>query len=405
MYIGKEGRMNIEEQLAVIERGAVEVIQREDIEKKLRTGRPLRVKAGFDPTAPDLHLGHTVLLHKMRHFQMMGHTIIFLIGDFTARIGDPSGRNITRPPLSEETILANATTYKEQVFKILDEEKTIVEYNSTWSANLSPSDLITLAGQCTVARMLEREDFKKRYSEGSPISIHEFLYPLLQGYDSVALKADIELGGTDQKFNLLMGRTLQSHYNQEAQAIITMPLLEGIDGERKMSKSLGNYIGVTESPRDMFGKILSISDTLMWRYYELLSLLPLHVIEEQKCAVEEGNAHPKKVKEALAVEIVERFHSKEKALEAQSEFNAIFVQGAMPTELAEYRCTYGEQSTPIAIIYGSGLVGSKGEARRLIAQNAMVSNGERVTDGSSPLPHGEYQVRLGKKRFLRVIVE
>ncbi|MDE7468839.1 MAG: tyrosine--tRNA ligase, partial [Desulfovibrionaceae bacterium] len=343
--------MDIEEQLAVIQRGAAEIIHIEEIEKKLRSGKVLRVKVGFDPTAPDIHLGHTVLLHKMRHLQMMGHTIIFLIGDFTARIGDPSGRNVTRPPLSEEEIAHNAKTYTDQVFKILDEEKTIVEYNSRWSDKLSSSDLIKLMAQCTVARMLEREDFKNRYTNEIPISIHEFLYPLLQGYDSVALQSDIELGGTDQKFNLLMGRTLQTHYGQTPQSIITMPLLEGLDGVHKMSKSFGNYIGVQESPRDMFGKILSISDELMWRYYELLSLKSMSAIAEYKQSVEDGRMHPKAVKEELALEIVERFHSKEEALCAQQDFNSVFARGAMPTDIEEYHCEYGEKSSPIEILY------------------------------------------------------
>lgn len=397
--------MDIEEQLSVIERGATEVIHREEIEKKLRAGKILRVKAGFDPTAPDLHLGHTVLLHKMRHLQMMGHTVIFLIGDFTARIGDPSGRNITRPPLSQEEVMNNAKTYTEQVFKILDEEKTVVEYNSRWIDKLSPSDLIHLMAQSTVARMLEREDFKNRYTNEIPISIHEFLYPLLQGYDSVALHADIELGGTDQKFNLLMGRTLQTHYNQSPQSIITMPLLEGLDGVHKMSKSFGNYIGVKENPQDMFGKILSINDNLMWRYYELLSLESASSIAQRKKNVEEGKAHPKSMKEDLALEIVGRFHSKEQALEAQREFNSIFVSGAMPENIEEYHCEEGENSTPVEILYTNGLVSSKGEARRLIAQSALTINGEKRSDAVTPLVRGEYEIKLGKRRFLRVIVK
>ena len=397
--------MDIEEQLAIIQRGASEVIQKEEIEKKLRAGKILRVKVGFDPTAPDLHLGHTVLLHKMRHFQMMGHTVIFLIGDFTARIGDPSGRNTTRPALSEEEIIQNAKTYTEQVFKILDEEKTIIEYNSRWSNSLSPSDFIKLTAQYTVARMLEREDFKNRYAQEIPIFIHEFLYPLLQGYDSVALNADVELGGTDQRFNLLMGRTLQLHYNQSPQAIITMPLLEGLDGVHKMSKSLGNYVGVNESPRDMYGKLLSISDELMWRYYDLLSFESIREIEHRKQAVQEGKSHPKAVKEDLALEIVSRFHSYEQALRAQQEFNAVFVQGAMPVDMQEYHCKEGEKSSPVEILYTSGLVSSKGEARRLIAQHALTINGEKKKDGNTPLLRGEYEIKLGKRRFLRVIVE
>lgn len=395
----------IEEQISLIERGAVEIIHIEDIRKKLEAGKKLRIKAGFDPTAPDIHLGHTVLLNKMKHFQMLGHTVIFLIGDFTASIGDPSGKNTTRPPLSRETILENAKTYKEQIFKILDEDKTEIAYNSEWLNALSPADFIKLASQCTIARMLERDDFKKRYASEIPISIHEFLYPLLQGYDSIALKADVELGGTDQKFNLLMGRTLQSQYNQSPQAVITMPLLEGLDGVNKMSKSLGNYIGVTEDAKSMFGKILSISDELMWRYYELLSLESLKTIEERKHAVETGEAHPKKVKEELALEIVGRFHSKEEALSAQQEFNAIFTKGAMPTDTIEYRCSEGKESSIVEVLLVNKLVSSKGEARRLISQDALSINGEKIQDVEYSLLKGEYEIKLGKKRFLRVIVE
>ena len=298
--------IDIERQMALIKRGVAELIDEGELRKKLERGTPLRVKVGFDPTAPDLHLGHTVVMHKMRHFQELGHQVIFLIGDFTGRIGDPSGRSETRPPLTEEQVLANAETYKRQVFKILDPEKTLVEFNSRWLGQMSAADFIRLASHCTVARMLERDDFEKRYREQRAISIHEFMYPLCQGYDSVALKTDVEMGGTDQKFNLLMGRNLQAHYGQESQCILTMPLLEGTDGVRKMSKSYGNYIGIDEAPSEIFGKVMAISDELMWRYYELLSSKSLEDIAALRAGVENGSIHPKAAKEELAHEMVTR---------------------------------------------------------------------------------------------------
>ena len=314
----------IERQLALIKRGVAELIDEGELRKKLERGTPLRVKVGFDPTAPDLHLGHTVVMHKMRHFQELGHQVIFLIGDFTGRIGDPSGRSETRPPLTEEQVLENAETYKRQVFKILDPEKTLVEFNSRWLGQMNAADFIRLASHCTVARMLERDDFEKRYRERRAISIHEFMYPLCQAYDSVALKTDVEMGGTDQKFNLLMGRTLQSHYGQEGQCILTMPLLEGTDGVRKMSKSYGNYIGIDEAPPEIFGKVMAISDELMWRYYELLSSKSLEDIDALRAGVENGSIHPKAAKEELAHEMVARYHSAHAADEARQGFNAVF---------------------------------------------------------------------------------
>ncbi|MBO4314098.1 MAG: tyrosine--tRNA ligase, partial [Desulfovibrio sp.] len=323
---------DIDQQMALIKRGVEELIDEGELRKKLSRGTPLRVKVGFDPTAPDLHLGHTVVMHKMRHFQELGHTIIFLIGDFTGRIGDPSGKSETRPPLTEEQVTANAATYKRQVFKILDPEKTVVEFNSRWLGAMDAADFIRLASRYTVARMMERDDFDKRFREKRPIAIHEFLYPLCQGYDSVALKADVEMGGTDQKFNLLMGRTLQSHYGQESQCILTMPLLEGTDGVRKMSKSYGNYIGIDEEPKQIFGKVMNISDELMWRYYELVSSRTLDEIATMKADVAEGRLHPKAAKENLAFELVARYHSSDAALAAKQDFNAVFAGGGVPED-------------------------------------------------------------------------
>ncbi|WP_302149091.1 tyrosine--tRNA ligase, partial [uncultured Desulfovibrio sp.] len=362
---------DIDRQMAAIKRGVAELIDEGELRKKLARGVPLRVKVGFDPTAPDLHLGHTVVMHKMRHFQELGHKIIFLIGDFTGRIGDPSGRSETRPPLTEEQVMANAETYKKQVFKILDPEKTEVAFNSAWLGSMNAADFIRLASCCTVARMMERDDFEKRFREQRPISIHEFLYPLCQGYDSVALKADVEMGGTDQKFNLLMGRTLQAHYGQESQCILTMPLLEGTDGVRKMSKSYGNYIGIDEAPSQIFGKVMAISDALMWRYYELLSSKSLEDIAALKAAVANGSVHPKAAKEALAHEMVARYHSPKDADEAQQGFNAVFAGGGVPDEMPQYACSSGEASTPPAFLEAAGLVKSRGEAKRLIKEGAL----------------------------------
>ncbi|MGL4722656.1 MAG: tyrosine--tRNA ligase [Desulfovibrionaceae bacterium] len=389
----------------IVRRGSSEIIQEEDLEKRLLSKKILRIKAGFDPTAPDLHLGHTVLINKLRHFQDLGHTVIFLVGDFTASIGDPSGKNETRPSLSREQIMENAKTYQDQVFKILDKEKTEIRFNSEWSSILTAGDVIKLASCATVARMLERNDFENRYKNGIPIAIHEFLYPLMQGYDSVALKADVELGGNDQKFNLLMGRTLQSHWNQTPQVVLTMPLLEGLDGVKKMSKSLGNYIGITEEANSMFGKIMSISDTLMWRYYEMLSLRSLEDIEHLKKEDIEGRKHPKIIKEELAFEIVERFHSTDSAHTARVEFNSIFSGGNIPEEVKEYICSYGEESIPLHFLLKNSMVSSKGEARRLIEQGAFSINSVRCEDAMKALEIGEYCIRLGKRRFLKVIVQ
>ena len=390
-------------QMAAIKRGVAELINEEELRKKIARGTPLRVKVGFDPTAPDLHLGHTVVMHKMRHFQELGHSVTFLIGDFTGRIGDPSGRSETRPPLSEEQVLANAETYKKQVFKILDPQKTEVAFNSAWLGQMGAADFIRLASSYTVARMMERDDFEKRFRELRPIAIHEFPYPLCQGYDSVALKSDVELGGTDQKFNLLMGRGLQAHYGQESQCILTMPLLEGTDGVRKMSKSYGNYIGIDEAPDQIFGKIMGISDELMWRYYELLSAKSLDDIAALREAVRTGSAHPKTAKEELAHEMVSRYHSIDAADAARQGFNAIFADGGVPADMPEHCCAQGEDSSPPVFLEAAGLVKSRGEAKRLIKEGALSLDGQRWDD-AAPLPQGSYVVRLGKKRFLRLTV-
>ena len=397
--------IDIERQMALIKRGVAELIDEGELRKKLERGTPLRVKVGFDPTAPDLHLGHTVVMHKMRHFQELGHQVIFLIGDFTGRIGDPSGRSETRPPLTEEQVLANAETYKRQVFKILDPEKTLVEFNSRWLGQMSAADFIRLASHCTVARMLERDDFEKRYREQRAISIHEFMYPLCQGYDSVALKTDVEMGGTDQKFNLLMGRNLQAHYGQESQCILTMPLLEGTDGVRKMSKSYGNYIGIDEAPSEIFGKVMAISDELMWRYYELLSGKSLEEIAALRAGVENGSVHPKAAKEELAHEMVTRYHSEKAADEARQGFNAVFAGGGVPDDAPTFACPHGEASTPSAFLADAGLVKSRGEAKRLIKEGALSIDGKRCDDALTPLAAGDYVVKLGKKRFLRLTVQ
>ena len=391
--------IDIERQMALIKRGVAELIDEGELRKKLERGTPLRVKVGFDPTAPDLHLGHTVVMHKMRHFQELGHQVIFLIGDFTGRIGDPSGRSETRPPLTEEQVLANAETYKRQVFKILDPEKTLVEFNSRWLGQMSAADFIRLASHCTVARMLERDDFEKRYREQRAISIHEFMYPLCQGYDSVALKTDVEMGGTDQKFNLLMGRNLQAHYGQESQCILTMPLLEGTDGVRKMSKSYGNYIGIDEAPSEIFGKVMAISDELMWRYYELLSSKSLEDIAALRAGVENGSIHPKAAKEELAHEMVTRYHSRQAADEARQGFNAVFAGGGVPDDAPTFTCAHGENSAPSAFLADAGLVKSRGEAKRLIKEGALSIDGQRCDDALSPLAAGEYVIsRLSHRR-------
>ena len=395
---------DIDHQMATIKRGIAELIDEKELRKKLERGTPLRIKVGFDPTAPDLHLGHTVVMHKMRHFQELGHHVIFLIGDFTGRIGDPSGRSETRPPLTEEQVLANAETYKKQVFKILDPQKTEVAFNSTWLGKMDATGFIKLASSYTVARMMERDDFEKRFREQRPISIHEFLYPLCQGYDSVALKSDVEMGGTDQKFNLLVGRTLQAHYGIESQCILTLPLLEGTDGVRKMSKSYGNYIGIDEAPSQIFGKVMAISDELMWRYYELLSAKSLEDIAGLKTSVQNGSLHPKAAKENLAHEMVCRYHSEKDADEARQGFNAVFAGGGVPDDMPEHSCACGEDSTPPVFLEAAGLVKSRGEAKRLMKEGALSVDGERCEDAVTPLTAGEYVVKLGKKRFLKLIV-
>ncbi len=391
-------------QLSRIKRGVVELIGEEELRKKLLRSTHLRVKVGFDPTAPDLHFGHTVIMHKMRHFQELGHTVIFLIGDFTGRIGDPSGRSETRPPLTEEQVAANAETYKAQVFKILDPQKTLVEFNSRWLGTMNAADFVRLASSCTVARMMERDDFVKRFKEQRPISIHEFLYPLCQGYDSVALNADVEIGGTDQKFNLLMGRTLQAHYGGQGQCVITMPLLEGTDGVRKMSKSYGNYIGIDEPPAEIFGKVMSLSDTLMWRYYELLSALSLEETAALRRDVEQGCVHPKTAKESLAHEMVARCHGADAADEARREFAAVFAGGGVPDTMPVFVCRY-ENALPPLFLEAAGVVQSRGQARRLVREGALTVDNKRWDDETQAVSVGEHVIKLGKKRFLRLVVE
>jgi tyrosyl-tRNA synthetase len=393
----------ITKDLAELVRGADEVLPLEELRERLEVGRPLRVKAGFDPTAPDLHLGHTVLLNKMAQFQRLGHQVTFLIGDFTGLIGDPTGKNSTRPPMTEEQIAANADTYKEQVFKILDPELTQIEFNSTWSDKLGARGMIRLAARHTVARMLERDDFSKRYRAGQPISIHEFLYPLMQGYDSVAMHSDVELGGTDQKFNLLVGRELQKQYGQPPQVVMTMPLLEGLDGVNKMSKSLGNYIGITEAPGEMFGKLMSISDELMWRYLELLSFKSLDEIAALQRSVGEGR-NPRDVKYLLGEELVCRFHGAAAASSARAEFINRFQKGAAPTEVREVSLEVGDDGLPVAgMLRISGLVSSNAEGMRMIDQGAVRLDNERVDDKRLMLHRGFVAlVQVGKRRFARI---
>ena len=386
-------------------RGADEILPADELRRRLAAGRPLRIKAGFDPTAPDLHLGHTVLLNKLRQFQEQGHQVVFLIGDFTGMIGDPTGKNATRPPLTREAVAENASTYREQVFKILDPARTEVRFNSEWMEGLGSAGMIRLAASHTVARMLERDDFAKRYAAQQPIAIHEFLYPLIQGYDSVALRADVELGGTDQKFNLLMGRELQKQHHQAPQAILTMPLLEGLDGVNKMSKSLGNYVGINEAPGEIFGKLMSISDNLMWRYLDLLSFEPLAVIAAWRREVEAG-ANPRDVKVRLASEIVARFHSAPAAAAALAEFEARFQRGALPEDIAEMRVDCTEDVLPVAqLLKLAGLVPSTSEALRQIAGGGVKLDGEKITDKGQTVPRGATVVaQVGKRRFARVTV-
>ncbi|HSW69487.1 MAG TPA: tyrosine--tRNA ligase [Gammaproteobacteria bacterium] len=393
----------VDQALEVIRRGTEEILLEEDLVERLKTGKPLRVKAGFDPTAPDLHLGHTVLLNKMRQLQDLGHEILFLIGDFTGMIGDPSGKNETRPPLTRLQVEENAATYKKQVFKVLDPEKTQVMFNSEWMNQLTPADLIKLAATHTVARMLERDDFHKRYVNGQSIAIHEFLYPLLQGYDSVAMKADIELGGTDQKFNLLMGRELQKHFGQKPQNVITLPLLPGLDGLKKMSKSLGNYIGIDEKPADIFGKVMSLSDETMWLYFELISFRSLAEIKSYREEVNDG-ANPRDIKFKLAEELVERFYDRKEAEAAHENFVAQFQKGGVPEDLPEVSLQVEQNGLAIAnIIKLAGLTESTSEAFRLLQQGAVKLDGERVSDRNLMLNAGQTLIlQVGKRRFARI---
>jgi tyrosyl-tRNA synthetase len=386
-----------------IKRGADELLVEEELKTKLATGGFLRIKAGFDPTAPDLHLGHTVLINKLRQLQDMGHHILFLIGDFTGMIGDPTGKNATRPPLTKEAVAENAKTYTEQVFKILDPDKTEVVFNSTWMGKMDASDMIRLAATHTVARMLERDDFHKRYTGGQPIAIHEFLYPLIQGYDSVALKADLELGGTDQKFNLLMGRELQAHFGQPRQCILMMPLLEGLDGVNKMSKSLGNYVGINEPPNEIFGKLMSVSDTLMWRYIELLSFESLQTIRQWREEVDQGR-NPRDIKVVFAQEIVARFHGKAAAEAALADFEARFRQGVMPEDMPEVSVVSTADAIPIAnVLKEAGLTGTTSEALRMIQQGGVKLDGEKVSDKALQIAKGVSVVlQIGKRKFARV---
>lgn len=390
--------------LEEIKRGCDEILLEKELQDKLALKRPLRIKAGFDPTAPDLHLGHTVLINKLRQFQDLGHEVLFLIGDFTGMIGDPTGKNVTRKPLTKEQVLSNAETYKEQVFKILDPQKTTVCFNSEWMGKMTAADMIQLAAQHTVARMLERDDFHKRYTGNQPIAIHEFLYPLVQGYDSVALKADIELGGTDQKFNLLMGRELQKNVGQPPQVIMTMPILEGLDGVQKMSKSLDNYIGVSDSPNDMFGKIMSVSDDLMWRYFELLSFKPLSEITAYKHAVEKEGANPRDIKFELALEIIARFHNQQAAEAAKQDFIQRFQKGQLPDEIPEHVLDASGSPWMVgAALKDAGLVSSTSEAIRMIKQGAVKVNGEKIADGKLELDLTQALIlQVGKRKIAKV---
>lgn len=389
--------------LAEIKRGVDEILPEDDLIEKLKSGKPLTVKAGFDPTAPDIHLGHTVLINKLRTFQQLGHKVVFLIGDFTGLIGDPTGKNVTRKPLSKDQVLENAKTYQEQVFKILDPELTEVRFNSEWMDQLGAAGMIKLAASQTVARMLERDDFKKRYANGQPIAIHEFLYPLVQGWDSVALEADVELGGTDQRFNLLMGRELQKEQGQKQQSIVMVPLLEGLDGVQKMSKSLNNYIGITDSPTEMFGKVMSISDELMWRYYDLLSFKPLEDIANLKASIEQG-ANPRDVKIGLAQELIARFHSQADADAALQDFVQRFQKNAIPDDMPEVTVSLASEGIAIGnLLKEAGLVNSTSDAMRMIKQGAVKIDGEKVDDTRLVLTEsGERVYQVGKRKFARV---
>lgn len=394
---------DINQAFAEIKRGADEILPEQDLIDKLKTGKTLKIKAGFDPTAPDLHLGHTVLINKLKTFQDLGHEVIFLIGDFTGLIGDPTGKSATRKPLTKEDVLQNAETYKEQVFKILDPAKTTIAFNSTWFDKFGAADMIKLAARQTVARMLERDDFKKRYAGGHSIAIHEFLYPLVQGWDSVALEADVELGGTDQRFNLLMGRELQKDEGQTPQAVLMMPLLEGLDGVQKMSKSLNNYIGITDAPNDMFGKVMSISDELMWRYYDLLSFRPLAEVAELKAKVE-GGANPRDTKIELAKELIARFHSEDDAEAAHADFIKRFQKNALPDDIPEIAVAATEAMGIANVLKEAGLVGSTSEAMRMIKQGAVKLDGkEKVTDSKMMVELGSTQIfQVGKRKFGKI---
>lgn len=396
-----------EKQLEIIKRGTFEIIQERELlqklEKSSRENKPLKIKAGFDPTAPDIHIGHTVLIEKLRQFQELGHEVIFLIGDFTGMIGDPTGKSETRKPLTKEEVLKNAETYKEQVFKILDPEKTKVTFNSEWLESLTAIELIKLQAKQTVARMLEREDFKQRFHNQTPIGIHEFIYPLLQGYDSVALHADVELGGTDQRFNLLMGRELQKEYAQEPQAVVILPLLEGLDGVKKMSKSLGNYIGISEQPKDIYGKTLSISDELMIRYFELLSHINVDELNTLKAGLQSGAFHPKKAKEDLAMELVERYWGKEAAIHAREEFDKVFKDKGLPDDIPVFDLAWDEEKIWLPKIMKScGITASTGEAMRLIKQGAVTVNNEKVDSPDTKFIKGNYLIKAGKRKFVKI---
>ncbi|MDA8174181.1 MAG: tyrosine--tRNA ligase [Nitrospiraceae bacterium] len=396
--------MDANRQLEIIKRGASEIISEAELLEKLKKGKPLKIKAGFDPTAPDIHLGHTVLLEKMRQFQDLGHEVIFLIGDFTGMIGDPSGKSETRKPLTRDQVAANAATYKEQIYKILDREKTRIEFNSSWMGRLSSGEMIRLASQYTVARMLEREDFKTRFQSQSPISIHEFMYPLIQGYDSVELKADVELGGTDQKFNLIVGRELQKAYGMEPQNIVLMPLLEGLDGVKKMSKSLGNYIGIEEEPFQMFGKVMSVTDELMLRYYELLSHISNEALRQLQDGIKNGSVHPMRAKEALASELVERYHGKEKAEAAKAEFARVFKEREAPEDMPVVKLEWDEGGLWIPkAMKAAGLAPSTSEAQRLIKQGGVKVNGEKAADPAEKLQKGEYVISVGRRKYARIV--
>ena len=397
---------DVSQAFAEIKRGVEEILLEDELLEKLKQGKPLKIKAGFDPTAPDLHLGHTVLINKLRQFQQQGHEVIFLIGDFTGMIGDPTGKNVTRKPLTKEDVLSNAETYKEQVFKILDPTKTTVAFNSTWMDKLGAAGMLKLASRQTVARMMERDDFKKRYAGGQAIAIHEFMYPLVQGWDSVALEADVELGGTDQKFNLLMGRELQKSEGQRPQTVLMMPLLEGLDGVQKMSKSLNNYIGITDAPNEMFGKIMSISDDLMWRYYELLSFKPIETISGYKEAIAAGS-NPRDVKIDLAKELIERFHDTEAAEAAHQEFINRFQKGALPDDMPELDIVTETGEIAIAnLLKEAGLVASTSEAMRMIKQGAAKIEGEKITDNKLVIKAGSSAVyQVGKRKFAKITLK